>query len=73
MMFVYVIFNDINKLNLFTITDYHPLDLERVKSDNKWIVRFIAHAEKNMETALTLLCECCQWRKDFGTNGKISS
>ncbi|XP_021943222.1 motile sperm domain-containing protein 2 [Folsomia candida] len=47
---------------------FHPNDLERVKSDEMWMRRFIAHAESNMDTASTLLYECCQWRKDFGTN-----
>ncbi|OXA37926.1 motile sperm domain-containing protein 2 [Folsomia candida] len=47
---------------------FHPNDLERVKSDELWMRRFIAHAESNMDTASTLLYECCQWRKDFGTN-----
>lgn len=54
---------------LVVITDFHPNDIIRVKNDDLWLRRFVAHAESNMDTAVTLLYECCVWRKEFGTNG----
>ncbi|ODM93053.1 Motile sperm domain-containing protein 2 [Orchesella cincta] len=47
---------------------FHPDDLERVKTDELWLRRFIAHGEQDVETALQLLYECVQWRKEFGVN-----
>lgn len=62
---MFVIFYSLSFLSL----DFHPDDLERVKIDELWLRRFIAHGEQDVATAANLLYECCQWRKEFGVNG----
>ncbi|XP_069671502.1 motile sperm domain-containing protein 2-like [Periplaneta americana] len=47
---------------------FHPADLNRVKNSEDWLRRFLLHTELDMQLALQLLWEACEWRKKFGTN-----
>jgi hypothetical protein len=49
---------------------FHPADMDRVKNSDDWLKRFILHSECDMQLALQLLWDTCEWRKKFGTNGK---
>ncbi|XP_050301003.1 motile sperm domain-containing protein 2-like [Anthonomus grandis grandis] len=46
----------------------HPKDYERIKQDNHWLQRFIAHKEQNVKEALDMMWNAVTWRKDFGVN-----
>lgn len=47
----------------------HPDDLERVKSGDDWLRRFLLHHDAAEKEALAMLLEAVQWRKEFKTNG----
>lgn len=47
---------------------FHPADLARVKNSDDWLKRFLLHSELDMQLALQLLWDTCEWRKKFGTN-----
>ncbi|KAL7299847.1 hypothetical protein TKK_0007181 [Trichogramma kaykai] len=47
--------------------DFHPADINRVKTDD-WLKRFLDHHENNVTEALKMLWDTCEWRRDFGTN-----
>ncbi|CAG9770597.1 unnamed protein product [Ceutorhynchus assimilis] len=46
----------------------HPKDLERVKSDDKYLKRFIAHNDNDIGATLKMMWTSLNWRKDFQTN-----
>lgn len=46
-------------------TDFHPLDLERVK-DDKYLKRILSHTEKDVKHAADMLWEILSWRKSVG-------
>ncbi|KAK6627612.1 hypothetical protein RUM44_010090 [Polyplax serrata] len=46
----------------------HPADLHRVKTDDSYLNRFILHQDNNIDGALNMLWETCEWRKSFGAN-----
>ncbi|KAL1517251.1 hypothetical protein ABEB36_001038 [Hypothenemus hampei] len=43
-------------------------DLVRVKNDNFWLQRFLAHHEHNIPLALKMMWVSLNWRKEFGVN-----
>ncbi|XP_014208541.1 motile sperm domain-containing protein 2 isoform X2 [Copidosoma floridanum] len=49
-------------------SDFHPADIERVSSNDDWLRRFLEHNEYNIQDALKMLWESCEWRRNFGTN-----
>ncbi|PSN37774.1 hypothetical protein C0J52_15860 [Blattella germanica] len=50
------------------IDGFHPFDMNRVKNGDDWLKRFLLHTELDMQLALQLLWDTCDWRKKFGTN-----
>ncbi|KAJ8924694.1 hypothetical protein NQ315_000845 [Exocentrus adspersus] len=46
----------------------HPKDLERVKSDDGWLRRFLLHQENDVQNALNMLWTSVNWRKDNNVN-----
>jgi len=69
LVFFHVLSTSITTLTAFAL-DFCAEDLERVKTDNLWMRRFIAAQENDVTKAVEMLYETCQWRKEFGTNGK---
>lgn len=49
---------------------FHPKDIERVKTSNIWLQRFLEQQDLDMKASLNMIWETCEWRKNFGTNGK---
>jgi hypothetical protein len=63
--------DNIEQVYLYYFTEgFHPADLARVKNSEDWLKRFLLHSELDMQGALQLLWDTCEWRKKFGTNGK---
>lgn len=50
---------------------FHPKDIERVKSTDIWLQRFLEQEDLNPDASLEMLWKTCTWRKEFGTNGTI--
>lgn len=48
---------------------FHPDDIERIKTTNIWLQRFLEQQDLDMNASLDMLWETCEWRKNFGTNG----
>lgn len=48
--------------------DFHPKDLARVASDDKWLERFLLHHDMDMKEALNMLIDTCEWRKANNVN-----
>lgn len=46
----------------------HPADIERVKSSDDWLRRYLLHHDCDMNMAQKMLWDTCEWRKQFGTN-----
>ncbi|KAJ0184179.1 hypothetical protein K1T71_000602 [Dendrolimus kikuchii] len=46
-------------------TDFHPLDLERVK-DDKYLKRILLHQENRVKEAADMLWDILTWRKSIG-------
>ena len=57
-------------INFFFIDIFHPADINRVKTDDAYLRRFLMHHDGNLDGALNMLWDACEWRKKFGTNGK---
>lgn len=57
-------------IHLSFTEEFHPLDINRVKTSDDWLRRFLEHHEYNMQDALKMLWETCEWRRNFGTNGE---
>lgn len=51
------------------IDEFHKADLDRARTNDTWIGRFLSYNDMNMQNALDQLLEACAWRKDFGVNG----
>lgn len=49
--------------------DAHPADIERVKTDDSWLKRFLMHHDLNHQLALSMLFETVEWRKENNVNG----
>lgn len=47
----------------------HPKDLDRIKTSDHWLERFLKHNEKNQQMSLEMMWESVKWRKEFKTNG----
>ncbi|XP_065211892.1 motile sperm domain-containing protein 2-like [Planococcus citri] len=52
-----------NKSNFF-----HPLDIERIRSNETWVNRFLTHHEGDINEALNMIWETCEWRKNKKVN-----
>ncbi|XP_014243956.1 motile sperm domain-containing protein 2-like isoform X1 [Cimex lectularius] len=48
--------------------DFHPKDVARVNTDDAWLKRFLTHHDHVMESALNMLLETCEWRKNNKVN-----
>ncbi|XP_011494873.1 PREDICTED: motile sperm domain-containing protein 2-like [Ceratosolen solmsi marchali] len=48
--------------------NFHSADIDKIKSTDKWLQRFLEHNEFNVQEALKMLWDTCEWRKNFGTN-----
>jgi len=71
MSMLYAKLNYIIQFYLYYLTEgLHPADLARVKNTDDWVKRFLLHSELDMQLALQLLWDSCEWRKKFGANGK---
>lgn len=71
MSMLYTKLNYIIQFYLYYLTEgFHPADLARVRNTDDWLKRFLLHSELDMQLALQLLWDSCEWRKKFGTNGK---
>ncbi|KAB0797613.1 hypothetical protein PPYR_08606 [Photinus pyralis] len=46
----------------------HPDDLERIKSGDEWLQRFLLHHDAREKEAYDMLWEAVVWRKEFKTN-----
>lgn len=58
-------------LLIFTPTGgFHPKDIERVKSTNIWLQRFLEQHDLDHKAAFDMLWDTCIWRKTFGANGQ---
>lgn len=49
--------------------DVHPKDVERAKTDDKWLKRFLLHHEGNTKLALDMMWTSVTWRKENNVNG----
>lgn len=47
----------------------HPKDLERVKTDDFWLQRFIVHNKNDIKKATDMLWTSLIWRRDNNING----
>lgn len=52
---------------------FHPKDLERIKTSNIWLQRFLEQQDLQLRAAVDMLWDSCKWRKEFGTNGMYST
>lgn len=46
----------------------HPKDYERVKNDDHWLRRFLAHNKQNIPQAIKMMWTSLTWRKEFNVN-----
>ncbi|KAH1002437.1 hypothetical protein HUJ04_008524 [Dendroctonus ponderosae] len=51
----------------------NPKDYERVKADNHWLQRFLAHNDCNVSQTLKMMWTSLTWRKEFKVNGTVSN
>lgn len=56
-------------IHTFIFVVIHPLDLDRAKNNDDWLRRFLLHHDLDMNLALKMMWDTCEWRKQFGTNG----
>lgn len=47
---------------------FHPKDLERVKTNNFYLEKYLEHNDLDMKLSLQLLWDILVWRKNFGAN-----
>ncbi|XP_046734885.1 motile sperm domain-containing protein 2-like [Diprion similis] len=47
---------------------FHPADIARIRDTDNWLKRFLQHNELNVQEALNMLWDSCDWRKKFGCN-----
>lgn len=50
---------------------FHPKDIERIKSKDIWLQRFLEQEDLDPDASLKMLWNTCTWRKEFGTNGML--
>ncbi|CAH1105355.1 unnamed protein product [Psylliodes chrysocephalus] len=46
----------------------HPKDLEKIKTNDEWLRRFLLHQEGNKENALNMMWTAVTWRKEQNVN-----
>lgn len=51
---------------------FHPKDIERIKSTDIWLQRFLEQEDLKPDASLEMLWNSCTWRKEFGANGTAS-
>lgn len=56
--------------SLETCSVFHPKDLHRFQTDDRWVSDFIENNEYNMKNAFKQCCETLEWRKSFEVNGE---
>lgn len=56
----------------FILGGFHPKDIERIKSTDIWLQRFLEQQDLDLKAALDMLWETCEWRKNFGANGTVT-
>ncbi|XP_053212540.1 motile sperm domain-containing protein 2-like [Panonychus citri] len=47
---------------------FDPIDIERVKTDDWYIKRFLLSQSKNVKSATNMLIDSLKWRKSYGVN-----
>lgn len=47
---------------------FHPFDIDRVKSSDFWLQRFLIHHDLDIKEAFNMLWETCEWRKSNNVN-----
>ncbi|CAG9855784.1 unnamed protein product [Phyllotreta striolata] len=68
--------DDIDDLRKSFLNDYsskpidsvHPKDLERIRTNDFWLKRFLLHQEGNKENALNMIWTSVTWRKELNVN-----
>lgn len=50
---------------------FHPKDIERIKSKDIWLQRFLEQEDLDPDASLKMLWGSCKWRKEFGANGTV--
>ncbi|XP_074033029.1 motile sperm domain-containing protein 2 [Leptinotarsa decemlineata] len=58
----------LNDLSTKSPDEVDPRDVEKVKTSDRWLQRFILHNEGNVEMALNMLWVAVKWRKDQQVN-----
>ncbi|KAJ8973394.1 hypothetical protein NQ317_002762 [Molorchus minor] len=58
----------LNDISVKGNNSVHPKDLERVKTDDNWLQRFLLHQEGNVPNALNMMWTSINWRKDNNVN-----
>lgn len=51
----------------------HPKDVDRLKSDNSWIRRFLLHHDLDKDKAVNMILGTLQWRFKTGVNGIVKT
>lgn len=60
-----------SNINELPLSDkFHPKDLQRFNTDDRWIADFLVNNENNIKNSFKQFCETIEWRKSFGVNGK---
>ncbi|XP_055840563.1 motile sperm domain-containing protein 2-like isoform X2 [Episyrphus balteatus] len=52
----------------FRVGSFHPKDIERVKTNNFYVEKYLIHNDLDMKLSLQLLWDILVWRKNFGVN-----
>lgn len=50
----------------------HPKDIDRLKTDNSWIRRFLLHHDLDKEKATNMILGTLAWRYKNAVNGMLS-
>lgn len=53
------------------LNDVDQRDVNRCKSDNDYIQRFLMHHDNDQKLALDMAIETLKWRKKVGANGEV--
>lgn len=48
---------------------FHAKDIDRIKSTDIWLQRFLEQQDLDPKASLDMLWETCEWRKKFAVNG----
>lgn len=58
-----------NDFSLRELGGFHQDDIERIRSTDIWLRRFLEQQDLDPDSSLNMLWETCKWRKEFGANG----